>query len=76
VDWPHDTVLACIVRSATPIAPSVDDTLEAGDELLIVAGRDAEEEQLQALMAPGAEVAEPVVGPTPASEPVEAPEEV
>jgi trk system potassium uptake protein TrkA len=75
VDWPHDTVLACIVRAATPIAPSVDDTLEAGDELLLVTGREAEEEQLQALLAEGAEAPEPFAR-TPASEPVEAPEDV
>ena len=42
VVWPRDTVLAAIVRGAQPIAPSVDDTLEAGDELLIVAGSEAD----------------------------------
>lgn len=50
VVWPRDTVLAAIVRGARPIAPSPDDTLEAGDELLIVAGSDADLDGLQALL--------------------------
>ncbi len=78
VAWPHDTVLACIVRSTAPIAPSVDDTLEAGDELLLVTGREAEESELQALLAQGGRRQEPLADvtapPTPPSEPVEAPE--
>jgi len=50
VVWPTDTVLAAIVRDTSPIAPSPDDTLEAGDELLIVAGRDADHDDLHALL--------------------------
>ncbi len=50
VVWPTDTVLAAIVRDTSPIAPSADDTLEAGDELLIVAGRDSDPEDLHALL--------------------------
>jgi len=50
VVWPRDTVLAAIVRGARPIAPSPDDTLETGDELLIVAGSDADMDGLQALL--------------------------
>jgi len=50
VVWPRDTVLAAIVRGARPIAPSPDDTLETGDELLIVAGSDADLDGLQALL--------------------------
>ncbi len=50
VVWPPDTVLAAIVRDTSPIAPSPDDTLEAGDELLIVAGRDADPDDLHALL--------------------------
>ena len=50
VVWPRDTVLAAIVRGARPIAPSPDDTLEAGDELLFVAGSDADLDGLQALL--------------------------
>jgi trk system potassium uptake protein TrkA len=51
VTWPRDTVLAAIVRGSLPIAPSVDDTLEAGDELLIVAGSEADLEGLHELLA-------------------------
>ncbi|WP_372592831.1 TrkA family potassium uptake protein [Actinotalea sp.] len=50
VVWPPDTVLAAIVRDTSPIAPSADDTLEAGDELLIVAGRDADPDDLHELL--------------------------
>lgn len=84
IDWPHDTVLAAIVRSTAPIVPSVDDTLEAGDELLLVAGREADEEQLQALLsdggtaagapAPAVEVVDVEAGRGRADEPVEPPE--
>ena len=51
VVWPRDTVLAAIVRGAQPIAPSVDDTLEVGDELLIVAGSEADLDGLSELLA-------------------------
>ena len=44
------TVLAAVVRGARPIAPSPDDTLEAGDELLIVAGADADRDALHHLL--------------------------
>ncbi len=37
VRWPADTVLAAIVRGTRPIAPSAE-TLEVGDELLLVTG--------------------------------------
>jgi trk system potassium uptake protein len=50
VVWPTDTVLAAIVRGTTPIAPSPDDTLEARDELLIVAGSDADLDALHGLL--------------------------
>jgi trk system potassium uptake protein len=50
VTWPPDAVLAALVRDTRPIAPSVDDTLEAGDELLIVAGADADLDALHALL--------------------------
>ncbi|KGM14286.1 potassium channel family protein [Cellulomonas bogoriensis] len=50
VVWPPDTVLAAIIRGQLPIAPSVDDTLEAGDELLIVAGSEADRDALHALL--------------------------
>lgn len=50
VVWPPDTVLAAIVRGARPIAPSPDDTLEAGDELLIVAGSEADPQALREML--------------------------
>jgi trk system potassium uptake protein TrkA len=53
ITWPVDTVLAAVVRGAQPIAPTADDTLEAGDELLFVTGRDADEDELQSLLTPG-----------------------
>ena len=53
VMWPQDTVLACIVRDTRPIAPSPDDTLEGGDELLFVTGRDVSEEALLKLLTDG-----------------------
>jgi len=53
VVWPHDTVLACIIRGDQPIAPSPDDTLEEGDELLLVTGRDADEQDLERLLGSG-----------------------
>ena len=53
VVWPHDTVLACVIRGDLPIAPSPDDTLEEGDELLLVTGRDADEQDLERLLGSG-----------------------
>jgi trk system potassium uptake protein TrkA len=53
VVWPHDTVLACIVRGDRPIAPSMDDTLEAHDELLLVMGHQADEQELEQLLTRG-----------------------
>lgn len=44
VTWPPDTVLTCILRDALPIAPSLDDTLEAADELLFVTVPDSQAE--------------------------------
>ena len=51
VRWPVDTVLAAIVRGTRPIAPSADDTLEAGDELLLVTGNESDESALSRLLA-------------------------
>jgi trk system potassium uptake protein TrkA len=42
IEWPPDTVLVGIIRDERPIAPSADDTLEAGDQLLFVSSFDAE----------------------------------
>ena len=51
VSWPPDTVLVAIVRGGRPIAPSPDDPLEAGDELLFVSS-EASDAALQELLAP------------------------
>ena len=53
VIWPADTVLACIIRGDRPIAPSIDDTLEAHDELMFVTGREADEKELERLLTHG-----------------------
>jgi trk system potassium uptake protein TrkA len=51
VTWPEDTVLVAIIRRQRPIAPSTDDAMEAGDELLFITTSD-QEAQLQRLLAP------------------------
>ena len=51
VPWPVDTVLVAIVREGRPIAPSADDPLEHGDELLFVAATNVQSE-LELLLAP------------------------
>ncbi|MFV0425722.1 MAG: potassium channel family protein [Beutenbergiaceae bacterium] len=53
VAWPSHAVLAAIIRGDRPIPPSPDDTLEAGDELLLISSSEdpAELESLQALLA-------------------------
>jgi trk system potassium uptake protein TrkA len=51
IDWPTDTVLACIVRDDRPFTPSADDTLEGRDELLFVTSREASEEDLAAILS-------------------------
>lgn len=48
--WPTDVALVTIVRGPRVIAPSPDDPLEAGDELLFVASPD-QEPALQELLA-------------------------
>ena len=42
VTWPVDTALVAIIRDSRVIAPSPDDSLEAGDELLFVASDEQE----------------------------------
>ncbi|MCU0264719.1 MAG: TrkA family potassium uptake protein [Actinomycetia bacterium] len=49
--WPVDTTLVAILRDGRVIAPSPDDPLEAGDELLFVSSTEAEE-LLQELLSP------------------------
>jgi trk system potassium uptake protein TrkA len=51
VHWPHDTALVAIVRGPRVIAPSPDDPLESGDELLFVAAPDVGDD-LQELLSP------------------------
>ena len=54
IEFPPSAVLATIIRADRPIAPSVDDALEEGDELLVVVTADGEEDlsALQDLLAP------------------------
>lgn len=49
IPWPPDTVLVAIVRGPRVFAPSSDDPLDAGDELLFVASPD-QEPALQGLL--------------------------
>ena len=49
ITWPSDSVLVAIVRGPRVIAPSSDDTLEAGDELIFVCAPQ-QEPLLQALL--------------------------
>ncbi len=49
ITWPSDSVLVAIVRGPRVIAPSSDDTLEAGDELIFVCAPQ-QEPLLQALI--------------------------
>ncbi|MEV3929733.1 MULTISPECIES: TrkA family potassium uptake protein [unclassified Streptomyces] len=50
VDWPEDTSLVTIIRGTRVLTPSLEETLEAGDELLFVAAQ-AREEQLEDLLS-------------------------
>jgi trk system potassium uptake protein len=52
VAWPPDTALVAILREGRVLVPSPDDPLEAGDELMLVAAADVEDE-LQALLGAG-----------------------
>lgn len=51
IAWPPDTSLSAILRDGRVIAPSPDDPLEAGDELLFVASAESEP-LLQEKLAP------------------------
>ncbi|MDD9207798.1 TrkA family potassium uptake protein [Georgenia sp. 10Sc9-8] len=52
--WPPETVLAAVIREDRPFSPGPDDTLEPGDELLLVVAADAETQlsELQQMLAP------------------------
>ncbi len=52
IAWPVDTVLVGVLRSGQPSAPSRDDALEAGDELLFLTTA-AHEDELENLLSPG-----------------------
>ena len=52
VAWPADTALVAIVRGTHVLAPSPDDPLESGDELLFVCSP-SQEETLQELLSTG-----------------------
>jgi trk system potassium uptake protein TrkA len=52
IAWPADVALVAILRDAHVIAPSPDDPLEAGDELLFVSAPD-QESALHDLLAGG-----------------------
>jgi trk system potassium uptake protein len=54
VDWPTDTVLVAIIREERPLAPTADDAMEAGDELLFITTTE-QEDRLQDLVAPGSQ---------------------
>ncbi|MEJ5914197.1 potassium channel family protein [Pseudokineococcus sp. 1T1Z-3] len=51
VTWPPETVLVGLVREGRPLAPGDDDALEAGDELLLLAG-DGDQQELREMLAP------------------------
>ncbi|GLY30294.1 TrkA family potassium uptake protein [Kineosporia sp. NBRC 101731] len=51
IAWPDDTVLVGIIRGERPIAPSRDDALEAGDELMFITVPESED-ALQELLNP------------------------
>ena len=53
VPWPTDAVLVAIMRDGRVLAPSADDVIESGDELLLVASSDVEP-QLEDLLSPHA----------------------
>lgn len=43
ITLPPDTVLTCIVREHRPMAPTPDDTIEAGDELMLLTTSEQEQ---------------------------------
>ena len=52
IDWPADTVLVAIIREQRPLAPTADDAMEIGDELLFITTTESEQ-RLQQVVAPG-----------------------
>ncbi|GAA2248739.1 TrkA family potassium uptake protein [Rarobacter faecitabidus] len=54
ISWPAGCVLAAVVRDRSPFTPDADDTLEVGDELLLVSSPDADQAALRTLLVAGA----------------------
>jgi len=69
VEWPAHAVLAAIIRGDRPIPPSPDDTLESGDELLLISSSDdpADLAGLQELLG-GSPAPTSPTGPEPTAE--------
>jgi trk system potassium uptake protein TrkA len=53
IDWPHDSTVVAILRDDAPITPSMDDVIEARDELFFITTIPAEEE-LRLVLVPRA----------------------
>lgn len=58
LSWPEDSVLVGIIRQNRPIAPTRDDALEAGDELLFLTVPESEQ-ALEQMLSPGHAVRPP-----------------
>ena len=56
--WPPDSTLVGIIREERPIAPTRDDALEAGDELLFLTIPESEP-ALEQMLSPGHSVRRP-----------------
>ena len=52
LSWPADTILVGVIRQNRPIAPTRDDALEAGDELLFLTVPESES-ALEQMLSPG-----------------------
>ncbi|MFY0407878.1 potassium channel family protein [Solicola sp. PLA-1-18] len=62
VPWPTDVVLVAILRDDSIQTPEPDRSLEAGDELLLVAAEEVEDE-IASLLSPSTHPAKPVTRP-------------
>ena len=56
--WPTDSILVGIIRESRPIAPTRDDGLEAGDELLFLTTPESES-ALEQMLSPGHSIRRP-----------------
>ncbi len=50
ITWPSGIVLAAVIRDTRPFSPTDDDTLEVGDELLLVSEQSSDQLALHALL--------------------------